>query len=269
VDEFNTCLYHSGIEDLRFSGCHLTWSNRQQPPNHISSKIDRVLVNEDWLKAYPYSSAFFPTPGISDHSPAVVYITPLPKSAPKPFRFFDFLADHLLFLPTVQRVWRNFVLGNPMYCVYERLRLLQVELKKRNNKEFSDISDRVIKTKTHLGNLQLELSNNPSPAIQSEERAVFKKFLTLSRAEESFARQKSRIQWLKLGDQCTSFFFKSVSNNRNRSKITSLVLDGSTITHDMVVIKDTFVTYYSNLLGKPHTSNYDGSERVSQLITKD
>lgn len=91
VDEFNSCLYHSGLEDLRFSGCHLIWSNRQQPPNHVSSKIDRALVNEDWLKTYPYSSSFFPTPWISDHSLAVVYIILKPKLAIKPFRFFVFL----------------------------------------------------------------------------------------------------------------------------------------------------------------------------------
>jgi len=52
---------------------------------------------------------------------------------------------------------------------------------------------------------------------------------------------------LKLGDQCTSFFFKSINNNRKRSKITSLVLSDSTITHDMTMIKDTFVNFYSKL----------------------
>lgn len=101
MNEFNDCLYSCELEDLRYSGCFFTWSNRQDPPNHVSTKIDRVLVNEGWMRAFPYSSTFFPTPGVSDHSPSIVSVIPSPKSKAKPFRFFDFLADHPLFLSTV------------------------------------------------------------------------------------------------------------------------------------------------------------------------
>lgn len=97
---------------------------------------------------------------------------------------------------------------------------------------------------------------------------MYKQFLVLARAEESFARQKSRIQWLKLGDQCTSFFFKSVSNNRNRSKITSLVLDDGSTTQDIDAIKSSFVTYYSNLFGTSHNPENVNQSRIGHLITK-
>lgn len=46
MDEFKNCLYSCEVDDLRFSSCYFTWSNKQDFPNHISSKIDRVSVNE-------------------------------------------------------------------------------------------------------------------------------------------------------------------------------------------------------------------------------
>lgn len=68
-------------------------------------------------------------------------------------------------------------------------------------------------------------------------------------------------------DQCTSFF-KSINNTRNRSKITTLTLCDSTVTHDPKEIKGAFVNFYAALLGSSHVSPYSGTARVEHLITK-
>lgn len=194
LDEFNNCMYSCELDDLRFSGNLYTWFNRQEAPNYISSKLDRVLVNEEWLKAHACSNALFLTPGISDHSPAIVHITPPPKPSHKPFKFFDFLADHPKFLPIVQGVWRRIIIGNPMFCVYEKLKLLQSEFRNLNRQELSAISERVLQSQCILESLQTKLGLDPSDIVtQKEEQTAYKQFLNLSRAEESLARQKSRI----------------------------------------------------------------------------
>ncbi|XP_058185750.1 uncharacterized protein LOC131302974 [Rhododendron vialii] len=138
-----------------------------------------------------------------------------------------------------------------------------------NTNEFRDLSSRVASTKQQLDDIQSALGSNPSDtANQASKKVLCKQYLTLARAEESFARQKSRIQWLKLGDQCTSFFFKSISNSRNRNRITSLVLEDGTVTQNIEQVKSSFINYYSKLLGSPHQSSYDGTSRVQQLITR-
>lgn len=167
-------------------GVFILGLNRQGAPNYISSKLDRVLVNDSWIKAHAYSTAHFCPPGVSDHSPAIVYIAPPPKPTPKPFKFFDFLADHPMFLPIVQGVWRRIFIGNPMFCVYAKLWSLQIELRKLNKNEFCAISDRVVQAQNTLESLQIKLGLNPSDAAtQREEKYVYKQFLTLTRAEES------------------------------------------------------------------------------------
>lgn len=69
-----------------------------------------------------------------------------------------------------------------------------------------------------------------------------------------------------MGDQCTSFFFKSVSNLTNRIKITSLTLEDGTLTQDITTIKSTFTNFYTNLLGTPHPSAYSGYSRIQLLV---
>lgn len=109
MDEMNNSLYYCELDDLRFSGCFFTWSNRQIAPNHISSKIDRVLVNESWMRAFPYSSAFFPTPGISDHSP-------IPSLG-----FLTSWLTILYFSPQFKRVGEPLSLATPCFVFVKNL----------------------------------------------------------------------------------------------------------------------------------------------------
>ena len=44
MDDFNQCLYSCAVDDLRYSGCFFTWSNRQDSPNHISTKGDAAQI---------------------------------------------------------------------------------------------------------------------------------------------------------------------------------------------------------------------------------
>lgn len=73
------------LDDLRYGGCQFTWANKQANGRYITSKIDRVLVNEEWTKMFPQSNAAFPPPGASDHSPALVYISVDREKTRKPF----------------------------------------------------------------------------------------------------------------------------------------------------------------------------------------
>ncbi|KAL7170687.1 hypothetical protein ACSBR2_035547 [Camellia fascicularis] len=90
--------------------------------------------------------------------------------------------------------------------------------------------------------------------------------MDLSKMEESLALQKSRVQWLGLGDKNSSFFFRSVKSNINRGKILSVDLGDGTRSTDSTVIHNTFVQYYSNLFGTPFIDNYNGLERIKSLV---
>lgn len=64
-------------------------------------------------------------------------------------------------------------------------------------------------------------------------------------------KQKSRVKWLKEGDQNTNFFQRVVKGRMLKSRIPSLTkTDGTKITDDLL-IKAKILGYYEGLLGSP------------------
>ncbi|KAK7281882.1 hypothetical protein RIF29_10230 [Crotalaria pallida] len=50
MEEFRECIHDCGLQDMKFCGNLFTWCNRQYDGNRIYSKLDRNLVNEDWIR---------------------------------------------------------------------------------------------------------------------------------------------------------------------------------------------------------------------------
>lgn len=146
---------------------------------------------------------------------------------------------------------------------------MKPELKKLNKKDFSDVSTRVLCSRLELENIQIKLDKSPlSQDLQVAEREMYKKYVDLCQVEESLAHQKSRIQWLKLGDRNSSFFFRSVRNNNNRSRINCITLDNGERLTKPPDIHEAFVDHFSKLFGIPGNGNYKGFDRVNSLIKK-
>ncbi|KAL7191131.1 hypothetical protein ACSBR2_023242 [Camellia fascicularis] len=154
-----------------------------------------------------------------------------------------------------------------MFRVCQKLRQLKASLKILNKKDFGDISIRVQASKASLDLVQFKLDRDPGNLeLQVQERKEFKNYLDLSKVEECLALQKSRVQWLGLGDKNSSFFFRSVISNINRGKILSVNLGDGTRSTESAVIHDTFVQFYTNLFGSSFKDQYNGLERIQSLV---
>lgn len=68
---FQELITDVGLSDLSFSSSPFTWWNKRGA-DPIGKKLDRALVNGDWLRVYPNSFANFETGGISDHARCLV-----------------------------------------------------------------------------------------------------------------------------------------------------------------------------------------------------
>ncbi|GAB2272053.1 hypothetical protein Dimus_038968 [Dionaea muscipula] len=113
-----------------------------------------------------------------------------------------------------------------MFCLYRKLRLLKVQLRRLNREEFSDLSKRVERARQDLLRAQgVLLSGVGDIQSGSVERDAAMRFRSLARMEESMLRQKARVRWLELGDRNTAFFFSSVRCRQNRGGIRSLICD--------------------------------------------
>ncbi|XP_074289064.1 uncharacterized protein LOC141614206 [Silene latifolia] len=72
MDDFQQCVSECGLTDCVAIGSLFTWSNKQEPSSRVFSRLDRMLVNAEWLKDNNNAYAHFYTEGVFDHTPCVV-----------------------------------------------------------------------------------------------------------------------------------------------------------------------------------------------------
>ena len=97
---------------------------------------------------------------------------------------------------------------------------------------------------------QADLLSNPNDSgLLRNEKICLKNFHELVRAEEGFLKQKSRIQWLKLGNQNSNFFQKAVKARNSRNSIKSITLENGCRLEDPASIREEFVNHFQSVLG--------------------
>ena len=128
MNDLNDCVRDSMLEDLKYKGLFYTWQNNNG--NHlIRRKLDRVLVNDQWLHFLPNSEASFLSHCVSDHTSMLVSLGIHYAGGPKPFKFFNFWRDFPEFKQIVLEAWKLPVRGHKMYVLQRKLQAVKGALK--------------------------------------------------------------------------------------------------------------------------------------------
>lgn len=117
-------LVHScNLVDLQSIGSKLTWTN-----GLVSSKLDRVLVNSQWLMANFHRYAdFSPSDCLSDHS-CVVSLLNKSQCVKKPFKFYNMWTLHEHFQELVAESWTEIADSTARFILKEKLVRLKGKL---------------------------------------------------------------------------------------------------------------------------------------------
>ena len=268
MEEFQECLFKLELDDMPFNGPLYTWINRRVGEQFIARKLDRSLQNECALDIFPNAVTEVLNPGLSDHCPLIVNLNNSGDTYPRrrcPFKFFNFWADHPSFIDLVKDAWDYDVYGTPMYRLTRKLRNVKSRLKAFNFQIFDNIQEKVVESRETLQRAQADLLSNPNDSgLVENEKICLKNLHELARDEEGYLKQKSRIQWLKLGDQNSKFFHKVVKARNSRNSIKSITLENGCRIEDPSSIKKEFVNHFQSVLGSnmqdptPVEYNLDG-----------
>lgn len=242
-----------GVDDLRYHGTSHTWTNKR-PADPITKKLDRALVNIPWIQSYPNSLASFLPIEFSDHSPCLLSLNcPLPQSGTKPFKFFNFLTLHPQFLQTVETAW---ILGGgearDLATLGYKLKNLKRSLKTLHKDNFSDIQKRVSEANVCLKTVQVQAMNDPNTENFQHERECHQRWSYLRGIEESFYHQKSRVNWLRVGDNNSPFFQMIAAARNSCNSIRVLTTDDGRDITDPDIMSNIAITHFKGILAPDH-----------------
>ncbi|XP_010529057.1 PREDICTED: uncharacterized protein LOC104806035 [Tarenaya hassleriana] len=192
--DLQDCIFSNGLFDLTTRGHFFTWINNNSD-NPIARKLDRAIVNEKWLLAFPESLARFDAPLPSDHCPCLVELFPTTTRRLTSFKFFKHLLKHDDFHLLVSQTWaQDCPRSTAMYRLSYKLKSLKPVLRGLNKRAFSSIQTRVKAAMEALKEAQSRLLDNPTIEAARLESDLRSSWSILSAAEETFLRQKSRIR---------------------------------------------------------------------------
>ncbi|XP_020243219.1 uncharacterized protein LOC109821445 [Asparagus officinalis] len=164
--DFNNCIKDCHLNHMKTLGFFYTWNNKQEAEARVWSRLDRALVNDQWITAYNSSYAEYLLPHFSDHSPGLISIYEDCLQGKKSFKFFKMWTKHADYLPTVSNT---------------KLKMLKEALKVLNKRHFYNISEQVQRAKLVLEDTQEKLQNNPLDTIlirrEKENLSSYNKFL--------------------------------------------------------------------------------------------
>ncbi|XP_013601510.1 PREDICTED: uncharacterized protein LOC106308956 [Brassica oleracea var. oleracea] len=180
--DFLTCIISTDLSDLPYCGNEFTWSNNQGE-SVISKKLDRILVNDGWLRLFPNSLCVFGDPGISDHSPCCVFLDTTRPKAKASFKFFSMLNDNPDFAPLIAECWSSLPFhGTMMLRVSKKLKELKSIIRAFSRENYSGIEKRVTEAFEELSQCQQIVLSSPTPTTSLNERIAHDKWVNLARA---------------------------------------------------------------------------------------
>ncbi|GKV46638.1 hypothetical protein SLEP1_g53612 [Rubroshorea leprosula] len=230
MKEFNNFVVSTGLVDLKLSNRRFTW---YRPDGSSMSRLDRALL-----------------------------------SGPKPFRVLDAWQQHPQFKKVVEDKWKDLkVEGYAGYRCKQKLKWLKEFLKGWNKEvfgnmesEFQNVAHKV--AQIDMKNEMRELADRE--VIQRKEG--FQEIWEILRKREAIWRQKSRSEWVKLGDQNSRFFHKMANGRKAQNSIPGLLCDGRWVEEPDMVKTEVF-NFFRNMFQEEHWNRPKPTNLVFKRIS--
>ncbi|GKU90953.1 hypothetical protein SLEP1_g4891 [Rubroshorea leprosula] len=148
----------------------------------------------------------------------------------------------------------------------EKLKALKASFRQLNKNSYGDLHERLIKETKKLHAIQIDLLSNSQEDLVIIEQEQAKRVADLTFAEEAFLKQKSRVHWLKEGDQNTTYFHKILKIRRCKNSIRELHSDDGKVLTQHADIAREAIAFYQKLLGTEDPSCLGGELELLKTL---
>lgn len=208
--------------DLPLEGGSYTWFRGD--PNNAASRIDRVLFySQQWSEQFNRVKQMTLQRLTSDHVPISLQCGPWDQNKSY-FKFENWWLNTEGFVDRVKAWWLSFTfLGKPDYLLACKLKALKGKLKEWSREEKGNLSLQRSTWLSRMAAMDIIIERRALTEEEaSEKAATFVEFEELLKNEEIAQRQRSRMLWLKEGDNNTKFFHNSANAHKRSNYIDHL-----------------------------------------------
>ena len=232
-------------------------------------RLDRFLISSSWGLSLQTLSQWCLPKSLSDHNP-VVLTDSSHNWGPIPFKFFNFWLED----PVINREINRSLLssGNqssPGSCLVDKLELSKHRIQQALRQSKSSLVSNPKILELQINKLEIEQEAQPF----SEERVTTKlklqaKIWQAYRLQESKISQKSRVQWLQLGDKNTKFFHIVAANRKRKNSIYRISNAAGELSNPQA-IKGAILQHFIDRFNPQHLSralfNSDGFQTLNAM----
>ncbi|XP_026395036.1 uncharacterized protein LOC113289838 isoform X3 [Papaver somniferum] len=138
-----------GLIDLGYSGADITWSNHRSGDEHVSARLDRDLVNSQWINHYTTARLQHLIPIASDHCPILLHTVPT-DSKSSPFKLYKCWFQLDSCTDAISRSWHQQYSGSPSFQFSSKLKLTRTQLQLWKRMSFGNIESNLQNIQNHI-----------------------------------------------------------------------------------------------------------------------
>ena len=266
--DFQDLARYCKLTDMGYHGPGFTWCNKREE-GLICKKLDRVLVNEEWLHNTSAYCVFEPG-GCSDHLRCKIHFEE-PKKKRRPFKFSNVISQMPEFKVLMEEQWRDyeslFHSTSAMFRLTKRLKVLKQPLRTLSKAKLGQLSKRTRESYQDLRAKQKETLENPTVDAIRRETEAYDRWQRLAELEEGFLKQKSKVHWLDVGDGNNNFFHNSAKIREIRNTIHEIQrADGLVIKEEEGIKKEAEEFFTEFMQHQPTEFEGASVEKLKELM---
>jgi hypothetical protein len=230
----------------------------------INRKERKMLVaSPDWSDNFPHSELKHIVSSRSDHCPILLCCNKLgvTKCSPKTARYEMMWEREESLEEEIRIAWNGHANATCLEKIQYKLKATMEALSGWSSQKFGAVTKEINNIRKKLERL---LSNNQD-GYSTEIDNLNKRLDELLLREEIMWRQRSRITWLKHGDQNTKFFHRKATWRAKKNKISTLQKEDGTIIENPTELQSMANEYFDSMYTK---DNLVVPELIEELIVE-
>ncbi|XP_020704255.2 uncharacterized protein LOC110115380 [Dendrobium catenatum] len=246
--DFQNLIYHIEAHELSSVGHFLTWFNhRTDNPIHI--KLDRMLVNDDWLGSYPNSFFVVDDPYISDHSPIVLQ-QGVDLHLKHRFQFKNYWVSKPEFWDDLISIFSQKFHSSPIHSFYNKLKTLKLKIKAKSWASSTSMYKEIYELNLSQNTIIFQLQASPlDPDLNLALKNTNQKLYVRNADWADWIIQRAKAKWMSCGEDLK--FLYSRNNVRHNSNLIKVISTANGTFNSHNEISNAIVQHFQKLFNTP------------------